>query len=103
MYADARPIEVLDDGGAPVQVSGRGAVSARPAVLRMFTGDESSGWRRGRPEPIRAWAGPWPVEQHWWEPDRHRRLARFQMVTADEQAYLVVAENRRWWLSAVYD
>ena len=103
VYADAHPVEVLDDGGEPVRVSGRGAVSSRPAVLRMMIGDEASGWRRGRPQPIRAWAGPWPVEQHWWEPTRHRRLARFQVVTTEDQAYLVIAEHRRWWLSAVYD
>jgi protein ImuB len=43
------------------------------------------------------------VEERWWEPDHHRRLARFQMVTDDGRAHLVVAEHRRWWISATYD
>jgi protein ImuB len=103
VYADAHPVEVLDVDGRSVRVGGRGTVSARPAAFRLLSGDESSGWRRGRSHTIRAWAGPWPVEEQWWEPARHRRLARFQMVTDDEQGYLVVAEHRRWWVSARYD
>jgi len=103
VYADAHPVEVLDADGRPVRVGGRGTVSARPVSFRLLSGDEASGWRRGRPRAIRAWAGPWPVEEQWWEPGRHRRLARFQMVTDDEQGYLVVAEHRRWWISARYD
>jgi protein ImuB len=78
-------------------------VSARPAMLRLLTGDDSSGWRRGRSRSIVAWAGPWPIEERWWEPERHRRLARFQVVTDDHDGYLVVAEHRRWWISARYD
>ncbi len=103
VYADAHPVEVLDADGGPVMVTGRGAVSARPATLRLLSGDEASGWRRGPPRAIKAWAGPWPVEEQWWEPGRQRRVARFQMVTDDEQGYLVVVEHRRWWISARYD
>jgi protein ImuB len=97
------PAEVLDEHGAPVWVSARGTVSGRPSTLLLLTGDDSTGWRRGRPRPIVAWAGPWPVEERWWEPLRHRRLARFQVVTDDHDGYLVVAEHRRWWVSARYD
>ena len=50
-----------------------------------------------------AWAGPWPLEERWWDPGRHRRLARFQVVTADGTAHLVVAEHRRWWVAANYE
>ena len=103
VFADPHQVEVLDEHGEPVWVTGRGMVSAQPALLRLPTGDDASGWRPGRPRPIVAWAGPWPVEQRWWEPDHHRRLARFQMVTDDNDGYLVVAEHRRWWISARYD
>jgi protein ImuB len=78
-------------------------VSAAPAGLRLLAGDDEAGWRRGRLRRIIAWAGPWPVEQRWWEPERHRRLARFQIVTEDHDGLLVVAEHRRWWVSARYD
>ena len=103
VFADPHPVEVLDEHGEALRVTGRGMVSARPAMLRLLTGDDASGWRRGRPRPIVAWAGPWPVEERWWEPERHRRLARFQVVTDDHDGYLVVAEHQRWWISARYD
>jgi protein ImuB len=49
-----------------------------------------------------AWAGPWPVEQRWWEPDRRRRLARFQVVLDDGTAQQLAVEHRQWWLLASY-
>jgi protein ImuB len=107
VFADPHPAEVLDGAGQPVEVSGRGAVSAPPAGFRLLNGDEEQGWRRGRIRDITAWAGPWPVDERWWEPGGHRRLARFQVVTDDDdggqRGYLVVAEHRRWWVAALYD
>lgn len=103
VFADPYPAEVLDEHGEPVRVSARGMMSGRPATLLLLAGDDAAGWRRGRPRPIVAWAGPWPIEEQWWEPDRHRRQARFQVVTDDHDGYLVVAEHRRWWISARYD
>ncbi len=107
VFADPHPAEVLDDVGQPVQVSGRGVVSAPPARFRLMAGDETSGWRPGRTRDIAAWAGPWPIDERWWEPEGHRRLARFQVVTegpdGDQRGYLVIAEHRRWWVAALYD
>jgi protein ImuB len=103
VFERPHPAEVLDEHGAPVRVSARGMVSGRPSTLLLLTGDDTTGWRRGRPRPIIAWAGPWPVEERWWEPLRHRRLARFQVVTDDHEGYLVVVEHQRWWVSARYD
>jgi protein ImuB len=107
VFNEPLPLDVLDTDGRVVRVSGRGMLSADPAQIRLLLGSDSEGWRRGPVRSIRAWAGPWPVDQHWWEPDRHRRLARFQMVVDDEQAveraHLVVAEHQRWFLAATYD
>lgn len=103
VFVAPHPVEVLDGHDEPVRVNARGVVSARPITLRLLTGDDASGWRRGRPRTITAWAGPWPVEERWWEPQRARRLARFQVVTDDHDGYLVVAEHQRWWISARYD
>jgi protein ImuB len=50
-----------------------------------------------------AWAGPWPIEERWWDAARHRRRARFQVVTADGQARLVALEGGTWQVDAVYD
>jgi protein ImuB len=109
VFSEPQPVEVLDEHGEVVVVTGRGQVSAPPAALRQLIGDDASGWRRGSLHRIVAWAGPWPLEERWWEPERHRRLARLQLVTGDRDGagdhdgYLVVAEHRRWWISARYD
>jgi protein ImuB len=103
VFADPHPAMVLDDDGEAVRVSARGIVSGRLASLLLLTGDDTTGWRRGRPRSIISWAGPWPIEERWWEPGRHRRLARFQVVTDDHDGFLVVAEHQRWWVSARYD
>jgi protein ImuB len=88
-----QPAELSDAAGRAVQVSGRGELSAPPATLAIA----------GRPpQAIAGWAGPWPLDERWWEPRRHRRLARLQVVTADGAAHLVLAEHRRWWVAASY-
>ncbi len=86
------PVEILDADGRPVQVSGRGEVSAPPAVLATSMGRQ----------PLIAWAGPWPVEQRWWSPDHARRLARFHVVTEDGVAHLVGVESQCWSIHATY-
>lgn len=86
-------IELLDPAGRMVAVSGRGVVSDRP--VRMVVGPKSS--------EVAAWAGPWPVEERWWDPDSHRRCARFQVLTTDGMAHLVKLEGGRWWITATWD
>ena len=89
-----RPAEVFDGAGRPVTVDGRAAVSAPPARLAVA----------GQPPAeVVAWAGPWPVDERWWDPAAHRRRARSQVVTADGTAYLLVVEAGRWAVEATYD
>lgn len=92
VFDDPVPVEVLDASCSPVVVTGRGEVSAEPMLLVV-------GGRRCR---VVAWAGPWPVEERWWHPSGARRLARFQMVTDDGDAHLIVRERRRWVVAATY-
>jgi protein ImuB len=87
------PARLDDTTGAPVRVSGRGELSAPPARLTV---------REGRPRDVVGWAGPWPVEERWWDPRRHRRQARVQVVVDDGEALLLVIEQGRWWVRAVY-
>ncbi len=87
------PAEVLDDTGRVVMVDGRCTPTAAPARLRID----------GRNRRIRSWAGPWPVDERWWDPERHSRRARFQLVTDDGIARLVVLERGRWSVTATYD
>ena len=90
---EARRVELLDAAGRPVVVGGRGELSAAPVALVVD----------GRPpQVVTGWAGPWPLDERWWEPAAHRRLARFQVVTADGAAHLVLAEHRSWWIAATY-
>jgi protein ImuB len=91
-----RPVraEVQDAQGVPVHVTGRHAVTARPA--RVSIGG-------GRWAEVVGWNGPWPADERWWDPHAHRRRARFQVLTADGTAYLLAVEKRSWWVEAVYD
>jgi protein ImuB len=92
--AEPAPVEVRDAAGAPVGVDGRGAISAAPVEL-VLAGDA--------PQVVAAWAGPWPADERWWDPDGRRRRARLQLRLADGRAVLVFVEGGRWWLEAVYD
>jgi protein ImuB len=85
---------VVGADGRPVTVTGRATVSAPPARLAVAG--------RG-PVDIRAWAGPWPVDERWWDPAAHRRRARTQVVTADGAAYLLAVEGGQWVVEATYD
>ncbi|MFC6345139.1 DNA polymerase Y family protein, partial [Nocardioides hankookensis] len=58
---------------------------------------------RGEWLPVAAWAGPWPVEELWWE-SGGRRVARFQVVGVDGRAWLMTWEAPgSWWTEAAYD
>ena len=84
-----QPAAVVDGDGVTVGVTGRGLLTGEPARLD----DES----------IAAWAGPWPVDERWWDPPAHRRRARLQVVTASGAAYLVAVEGGQWFIEAAYD
>jgi protein ImuB len=78
----------------PVQVGGRGTLSAPPVRMRVAGG----GW-----VDVVAWAGPWPMEERWWDAGRVRRRARLQILDDTGVARLLAQEGGRWWLEAVYD
>ncbi len=93
VLTEAIPIDVLDGSGRMVRVDGRGGLSASPTVVSLNGRD---------PQDVTGWAGPWPIDERWWEPLLHRRLARFQITTANGVAMLAVVENQRWWVTAMY-
>jgi protein ImuB len=94
VHPEPLPAEVVDAAGAGVTVDGRGLPSAPPSRLRV----EGGGW-----SAIAAWAGPWPVDERWWDPAAHRRLARLQVTTAEGAAHLLKLYGGRWWVEATYD
>ena len=91
--ASPHAVELCGADGTMVTVTGRGLVSAAPAALVI----------RGRTLAIAGWAGPWPVDERWWDADDHRRRARFQILTEDGQARLVALEQGQWWVTALWD
>jgi len=94
VYPEPLPAQVHDADGRPVQVTGRNAVAAPPACISVDG---------GRWVEITGWAGPWPVDERWWDPPAHRRRARFQVVTSAGSAYALAVEKGAWWVEAVYD
>lgn len=91
VHPQSLAIEVLDDHGVTVRVSGRGAVHGVPRQVRLA----NNACRQ-----VVGWAGPWPVEQRWWDADRSRRLARFQLLLDDGLLIEAAVEHQRWWLLA---
>jgi protein ImuB len=90
------PVELLDAQGNPIRVTSRGMFSADPARLIA----------RGRDDRLRWWAGPWPVDERWWDPDRSAaagRTARAQVLLEDERALLLCYRQRRWYLEGSYE
>jgi protein ImuB len=88
------PAHVTDHAGATITVNGRGLLRSAPSVLTVDG---------GAPVAITAWAGPWPVEERWWDAERGRRTARLQVCTDDGVARLLTLEAGRWTVEAVYD
>ncbi len=88
------PAEVLDGDGRHVGVDGRGTPSGVPASVVVG----------GRPpSSVVAWAGPWPIDEQWWDTATHRRRARIQVVTADGDAHLLAVDRGRWIVEGSYD
>jgi protein ImuB len=93
VHQPPRPAELQDLGGDLVEVSGRGAMTAAPAAITI---------EGGPPIAVTAWAGPWPLEERWWEGGGRRR-ARLQVLLESGEAHLVTRESGRWWVEATYD
>ena len=91
-----RPAQVLDDAGRAVVVTPRGAVPHPPA--RFAFGAE-------QPIVIESWAGPWPVDERWWNAESARHVVRCQLVDVRGRAYLVscALPTGRWQVEAIYD
>ena len=102
----ADPVRVLDVSGRTVMVDARHAMSGEPTCV--WVGDTAY--------DVVAWAGPWPLEERWWDARRARRAVRLQVVvqacerqntaprqnTTSRQAMVVVLERRVWRLAAWY-
>jgi protein ImuB len=92
------PAEVFDAAGRVVGVSGRGRLTSVPYRIAVD---------RNPPRRVLTWAGPWPVEERWWEPRGGRRCARLQAVLdaepAGSLAVLLACETGRWQVEGIYE
>lgn len=93
VFPEPRPVDVAGTDGRAATVDDRGALRAPPAVLI-----EDDARRE-----ITAWAGPWPVVERGWDLVRSRRAYRFQLVDADQIAWLAICEEDGWHIEARYD
>ncbi len=108
------PVDVLDVEGNPVRITARGLFSADPFRL-------SAPGRTGR---LSWWAGPWPVDERWWDASadaadekgramsagvRAGRAARAQVLLGGDQpqtpvqALLLCYRQRRWYVEGAYE
>jgi protein ImuB len=94
VHASARRAEVCDREEHPIGVSARGWLSAVPAFLSVEGGPRNA---------VVGWAGPWLLDERWWDPCTGRRRARFQLLGEDRTAHLCFVEHNRWWVEATYD
>jgi protein ImuB len=99
-------VALLTEDGAPVTVSDRGLVEGEPALFAAAPGARPLGshaeaLRTAR--PIGAWAGPWTVDERWWDPAAARRVHRFSVVDADGIAWLLLNDGASWLAEARYD
>ncbi|MCT9821113.1 DNA polymerase Y family protein [Microbacterium sp. W1N] len=93
VFATALPVAVVDADGDMVAVDDRGEPTAAPQALIVD----------GRPRRVDGWAGPWPVIERGWDPSRARRAHRFQVVDAQQTAWLLVCEEGVWHAEGRYD
>lgn len=97
------PVDLLDAQGNPVRVTNRGLFTAEPVRL-----DGDGHHYRGE---LSWWAGPWPVDERWWEGQRSKtgRTARAQVLVHTQSAgepgtaLLLCYRQRRWYLEGVYE
>jgi protein ImuB len=89
-------VTLLDGNERSVGVDARGVVSGSPAWY------EDAGGRR---TAVICWAGPWPVDERWWDQRarRRRRRARLQVITGTGEALLLVLDRGTWSVEGRYD
>ena len=100
VYSEPQLVQVVDKDKNLLRVSARHELSAEPVQLIIS---------KQRYKVI-SWAGPWPIEEKWWDTARSRRLVRLQVViekllpdgSQQVQALLVALEHGEWSIVAIY-
>ena len=87
-------VQVFDARRRSIVVSGRHEMSGVPTCIVVD----------GKEFDVVSWSGPWPVEERWWDPQRHRRAVRMQVVMGENpsRALVLTLEQGRWRATAWY-
>jgi protein ImuB len=94
------PVELLDAHGDSVRVTARGMLTGEPVRL--------AGEGHSYQGVLNWWAGPWLVDERWWDPNgQASRTARVQVLMGDSgatgKALLLCYRRRQWYLEGVYE
>ena len=100
VYSEPLLVQVVDKDKNLLRVSARHELSAEPEQLII----------NQQSYKVISWAGPWPIEEKWWDTARSRRLVRLQVViekllpdgSQQVQALLVTLEHGEWSIAAIY-
>ncbi|MBP2339284.1 protein ImuB [Saccharothrix coeruleofusca] len=97
VFAEPEPVALLDGSGGDVGVTGYAELTVPPSRIV----------HAGRTRRVLAWAGPWPVDERWWDGHTAVRAARLQVLGAtsngEELAFLLIRTGGRWAVEGVYD
>lgn len=93
VFAEPLPVQLLGAGGGMVALNGRGLITVPPTALRVD----------GQARTVIGWAGPWPIDERPWDPERRRVASRFQVVDGSGTAWLLLLDEHGWWAEARYD
>jgi protein ImuB len=93
------PAEVVGATGRQVLVDEGHLLTEAP--VRLVVAD-------GQPEQVWAWAGPWPIDQRWWDQDTGWRGSHLQVLVAaeggaGEVALLLLFHDGGWSVIGRYD
>lgn len=85
--------QLVGASGRAVKVDRRGQLTETPQRLRV----------EGAERVVIEWAGPWPVDERFWDPIRHRAASRFQVVDGTGVGWLLFVSETGWWAEGRYD
>lgn len=91
---DTRPQVMLEDiSGNGVHLGARGGFDADPVVLRWG----SKRWT------LSGWAGPWAVDERWWDTATGMQGARLQVLFEESRAVLLIYDGDGWRVEGIYE
>lgn len=96
VFTDQVEVTVVDDRGRPVAVTGRSQLTSPPRRVTVA---------RHSARHVIGWAGPWPVDERWWDPNGEGMRARVQVVVDQGDALLLqyrAHAQPRWIVEGTY-